>query len=74
MPSDSLSIKSTWDNNSSSDPHPQAKFINNIWRLDMRPKIQLFPWKLIPDIIPTRAKLQKLGLPINGDCPFCNKS
>lgn len=51
-----LSIKSvTWGNNSNFPPHPSTKFIIDLWKLDMRPEIQIFAWKLIQNMLPTRA-------------------
>lgn len=38
-----------------------------------RPKLYLFAWKLLRNMLPTGDKLRKLRMNIDGDCPFCNK-
>lgn len=45
-----FSVKSTtWVNNSDIPFHRKAKFLNDIWKLRLRPKLQLFAWKLVRD-------------------------
>lgn len=70
---DSFLIKTTWANNDSIKPHPKAKFINSIWRLNLIPKIKIFARKLIRNILPTRDRLIRFGININCDSPFYNK-
>lgn len=43
-----FSIKTvTWANNGSIDPHPKAKFQNNIWNLKLTSKLKFFTRKLL---------------------------
>lgn len=62
----SFLLNPTWTNNSNIEPLPKVKFINSLCRLRMRPKIQLFSWKLIRNMFPIRGKLSKLGMSNNG--------
>lgn len=58
-----VSIKSAiWANNTPIEPHPKEKFINELWKLKLRPKLLFFAWKLAKDILPTRGKLRNLGM------------
>lgn len=61
-------------NNSSVSPHSKAKFRNSLSKLDLRSKLQLFAWKLVWDIFPTRGKVRKFGIDIDGECPLRNKT
>lgn len=53
--------------------HTKTKVINSLLKLNLRPKLQFFTWKLGRDILPIRDKLTHLGMSINGDYPFCFK-
>lgn len=67
-----MSFKSaTWVNNDKVAPHPKAKLLNRIWKLNLIPNIKQSAWKLIKDGIPTRENLMKIELGIHRDCPFC---
>lgn len=55
----------TWANNTSVRPHPKAKFINSIWKFNLRPEVQLFAWKLVGEIPSTRGKLRHFGVNIS---------
>lgn len=54
-------------------PHPKAKLFDNVRKLNLRPKLQLFAWKCLPGILPKRSRIRNLGIGINGNCAFCNK-
>lgn len=64
----------TWADNISVKPHPKTKFLTSLWKLNFRPKLHLFAWKLIPDILLTKGKLRHIGIDINGVCQFCYKT
>lgn len=66
-------ITTTWANNNSILPYPKAKFNNSIWKLSLRPKLQLFTLKLVHEILPTRYKLRHFGINIDDEWHFCNK-
>lgn len=69
-----FSIKSaTWANNTDIPSYPKAKFISNLWILKLRSKWQLFAWKLVRDILPTRSKLRNRGMSILTECPICGQ-
>lgn len=69
-----FSVKSvTWAENINIKPHWKAKSLNSLGKLNRRHKLQLFEWKLVCNMLPTRGKLRRLGMDINRDCPFCHK-
>lgn len=66
-----LFLKSTtWANITNIEPPPKANFINSLWHLNMRPKLQLFTWKVVRNMLPTRGKHTKLRMSISRDCPL----
>lgn len=52
-------------------PHPRAKLLSPIWKLNMVSKIKYLAWKLVRGEIPRAGNLRTIGFDINGDCPFC---
>lgn len=48
-----FSETATLANNDLIRPNPRAKFVNSIWRLNLVPKVKLFYWKVIREILPT---------------------
>lgn len=61
-------------NNKTVNLHPKAKYISTLWKLNLRPKLHLFVWKLVQDILATRGKLRKLSINIDNASPLCNKT
>lgn len=63
MSKEKFSIKTvTWANNSSIKARSKARVSNNLWRLDIWPKLQIFGWKLIHSIFPTKLNLTHKGI------------
>lgn len=60
----------TWTNNTQIHPYLRAKLLNNIWRLNLVPRIKMFALKLIRQKLNTQSRLKKLGIDINGGFPF----
>lgn len=53
-------------------PHPTAKLLIHIWKLNLIPKVKLFAWELIRGKITIRGYLRNVGIDVDGDCPFCH--
>lgn len=70
---DFLVKTATWANNNTVPPLPKAKLLNSLWKLNLRPNLQLFDWKFLREILHTGNKIKRLGINIDGNCPFCNK-
>lgn len=69
-----FSIKAaTQANNTLVKPYSKAKFITSLWKLNLRPQLHLFAWKLTREMFFTKGKLRQLGININSECPSCNK-
>lgn len=72
-PDRKLSVKiATWTNNDKITPHPRAKLLNHIQKLNLIPKIKLFAGKLIRGKLPTRGGLRNIRIDTNGNCSFCH--
>lgn len=68
-----FSVKSaTWTNNDKTSSYPRAKFLNNIWNLQLFPQIKICR-KVIQHKLSTEDKFRKIGFSIKGECPFCLK-
>lgn len=64
-----FSIKSvTWANNGKAIPHPRTHFLNRFWQLNLIPKINIFSWKQVHQLLLTTYKMRKTGL--HNDCFF----
>lgn len=65
-----FSVKNaTWINNTPIKPHPEDRFINSSWKLNIQTKLQLFAWKLIRDIFSTKTNLyDSYRMNVNADC------
>ncbi|CAN0920401.1 Putative ribonuclease H protein At1g65750 [Linum grandiflorum] len=50
----------------------QAGEWNNLWKLDVPPKIKQFGWQLGCDVLPTRDRLRRRSVKIAGICGICN--
>lgn len=47
-----------WAKNSTVGPHPKVKNLNSLWKLNLRPQLYMFGWKLVRKILPTSGKLR----------------
>lgn len=58
---DIFSVKSsTWAKNTNIKPYQKAKFFNSLWSLNLRFNLQIFIWKSVRNLLPTRGKLKTL--------------
>ena len=51
--------------------HKPVREYNQLWKLDIIPKLKIFLWQLCHLSLPTKGTLSKRGLNIDPVCPFC---
>ena len=67
-----ISIKSAiWLHYENSIPHVNQALLNNIWKLNVPPKIKVFGWLLARMRLRTRERIAKYQPHIDPNCPLC---
>nr|GEX39915.1 cysteine-rich RLK (receptor-like protein kinase) 8 [Tanacetum cinerariifolium] len=66
-----IALKSTRDVIVESSANPSSKFWKIIWHIPMQPKIKLFLWKGISNLISTKENLFRRSFSPSPACPIC---
>nr|GEZ21243.1 hypothetical protein [Tanacetum cinerariifolium] len=67
-----IALKSTRDVIDESSANPSSKFWKIIWHIPVQPKIKLFLWKAISNLISTKDNLFRRSFSPSPACPICN--
>lgn len=52
--------------------HPFKSLWRNIWVMTIPPKVRVFWWRVLHNIIPTSVNLKTHHVPTSGLCPLCH--
>ncbi|XP_061993617.1 uncharacterized protein LOC133711526 [Rosa rugosa] len=73
--SDTFTVKSaSWLQSQQVHAHSKASLLNEMWKLNLHPKVMIFAWILIRNRLRTRDKLSTYNHNISPLCPFCTNS